>query len=98
MQSVARWLSFKRVTPQVGVIHRLRLYSLKTTTTGKYRSELSFKRVTLQDQFDPQTQKLEPLVQRNKQYQRKVSLSSFPLNGHVSRFHPQRTQGIYVVE
>ena len=35
--------------------------------------------------FHPQTQKLEPRhpVQRNKQYHRKVLLSSFHLNGHT---------------
>ena len=42
--------------------------------------------------FHPQTQKLEPPhVQHNKQYHRKVLLSSVHLNGHTIRLYP-RTQ------
>ena len=37
--------------------------------------------------FHPQTQN--HLVQHNKQYHRKVLLSSFHLNGHTLGFHPQ---------
>ena len=39
--------------------------------------------------FHPQTEKLEPLAQRNKQHHRKVLLSSFHLNGHTFAFDPQ---------
>ena len=40
--------------------------------------------------FHPQTQKLEPpYVQHNKQYHRKVLLSSVHLNGHITGFRPQ---------
>ena len=37
----------------------------------------------------PQTQKLEPPLEHNKQHHRKVLLSSFHLNGHTLGFDPQ---------
>ena len=39
--------------------------------------------------FHPRAQKLEHPVQHNKQYHRKVLLSSVYLNGHTIGFHPQ---------
>ena len=37
--------------------------------------------------FHPQTEKLEHIVEHNKQYHMKVLLNSFHLNGHTLGFH-----------
>ena len=57
-------------------------------TTGKYCSEAFIWMVTLMD-FIHRRKIKNYLVQHNKQYHRKVLLSSFHLNGHTLRFHPQ---------
>ena len=65
----------------------LYMYSIVNSTTGKYCSVTHLNGHTIG--FHPQTQKLEPACMHNKQYDRKVLLRNFYLNGYTVRFFPQ---------
>ena len=52
-------------------------------------TQLSPAQEVLLSMFTLQDSKVKHLVQHNKQYHRKVLLSSFHLNGHTLGFHPQ---------
>jgi len=64
--------------------------SIETETKHETKS-LTKKRRAAQylNKFRRIINRLNQLVQDNKQHQRKVLLSSFHLNGHTSGFHPQ---------
>ena len=82
--------SHKRSKPEYGKISKFYFESSwnTTSTMWKYCSVAFIWMVTLHD-FIHKLKSLNHLVQHNKQYHRKVLLSSFHMNGHTVGFHPQ---------
>ena len=77
---VFKWSHFRISSTNSKV--RTALYSIINSTTGNDTNSFDLNSHTLG--FHPQTQKkLEPPLQLNKQYHRKVLFSSFDLNGHT---------------